>query len=180
MGGLNPYRQPSETISEKRALTQGISRKLLPDFFQISQFRVMMQEILRKLFPGQFHEYLPIKKYFSQNTGHDSVQTEVWYQTKIWTWKNPDSGQNLDSYRWLTTLVMKQRLFRKHFSISGNSFRKFFCAITGIFWISNFIWKLRFREKFPENPWVMAEIVKIAFGKKFRKSSWVTNRFFTG
>ena len=35
----------------------------------------------------------------------DSVQTEVWYQTKIWTLKNPDSGRNLDLYRWWTTLL---------------------------------------------------------------------------
>ena len=48
--------------------------------------------------------------------------------------------------------VMTQRLFRKLFPISGNSFRKFFCAITRIFRISNFIGKLRFRIKFPENP----------------------------
>ena len=32
---FNPYRQIPETISEKRAVTQGISRKLFPDFFQI-------------------------------------------------------------------------------------------------------------------------------------------------
>ena len=29
---FNPYRQISETISKKRAVTQGISRKLFPDF----------------------------------------------------------------------------------------------------------------------------------------------------
>jgi len=35
---------------------------------------VMRQRILRKLYPGQFHEYmyLPIKKYFFPKTGHDS------------------------------------------------------------------------------------------------------------
>ena len=135
MGGLNPYRQLSETISKKWAVTQGISRKLLPDFFQISQFRVM-----------------------------------IWYQIKMWTWKNPDSGQNLDPYRWLTTLVMTQRLFRKLFSIS---------AITRIFWISNFIWKLRFRKKFPENPLIHGRNRKNRLWKNFRKSSWVTTRFFS-
>ena len=63
---FNPFRQILETISKKRAVTQGISRKLFPDFFQISQFRIMRQGILWKLFLGHFHEYLPIKKYFSQ------------------------------------------------------------------------------------------------------------------
>ena len=29
---INPYRQIPETISKKRAVTQGISRKLFPDF----------------------------------------------------------------------------------------------------------------------------------------------------
>ena len=32
---VNPYRRIPETISKKRAVTQGISRKLFPDFFQI-------------------------------------------------------------------------------------------------------------------------------------------------
>ena len=40
---FNPYRQIPETISKNRAVTQGI---------------------FRKLFPGKFHEYLPMKKYF--------------------------------------------------------------------------------------------------------------------
>ena len=35
----------------------------------------------------------------------DPVQTRVWYQTKIWTPKNPDSGQSLDLYRWWTPLA---------------------------------------------------------------------------
>ena len=156
-------------------MTQGISRKLLPDFFQISQFRVMMQEILRKLFPGQFHEYLPIKKYFPTKTGHESVQTEVWYQTNI-------SGQNLDPYRWLTTQVMTQRLFRKLFSISGNIFQ-YLEIVSGnssapLPEFSEFqilFGSLDFGKSFRKIPWVMAEIVKIAFGKKIRKSSWVTS-----
>ena len=69
---LNPYRQIPETISKKRAVTQGISRKLFPDFFQILQFWGVTQGIFRKLFPGKFHEYLPMKKYFFPKTGHDS------------------------------------------------------------------------------------------------------------
>ena len=32
IGHLNPYRQIPETISKKRAMTLGISRKLFPDF----------------------------------------------------------------------------------------------------------------------------------------------------
>ena len=82
---LNPYRQIPETISKKRALTQGISRKLFPDFFQISQFRVMREVILRKLFPFQLHEYLPIKKYVFPKTGHDS---EAFPETFSNIWKS--------------------------------------------------------------------------------------------
>ena len=55
---FNPYRQIPETISKKRAVTQGISRKLFPDFFQILQFWGVTQTresqgIFRKLFPGK-------------------------------------------------------------------------------------------------------------------------------
>ena len=53
-------------------MTQEISRKIFPDFFQILQFRGMTQGIFRKIFPGKFHEYLPMKKYFFPKTGHDS------------------------------------------------------------------------------------------------------------
>ena len=67
---LNPYRQIPETISKKRVVTQGISRKLFPGFFQILQFWGVTQGIFRKLFPGKLHEYLPTKKYFfSQKRG---------------------------------------------------------------------------------------------------------------
>ena len=74
---FNLYRQITETISKKRAVTQGISRKLFLDFFQILQFCGVTQGIFRKLFPGKFHEYLPMKKYFFPNAiltsfGHDS------------------------------------------------------------------------------------------------------------
>ena len=69
---INPYRQIPETISKKRAVTQGISRKLFPGVFQILQFWGVTQGIFRKLFPGKFHEYLPMKKYFFPKTGHDS------------------------------------------------------------------------------------------------------------
>ena len=69
---LNPYRQIPENFSKKRGMTQEISRKIFPDFFQILQFRGMTQGIFRKIFPGKFHEYLPMKKYFFPKTGHDS------------------------------------------------------------------------------------------------------------
>ena len=72
MLGINPYRQIPETISKKRAVTHGISRKLFPGVFQILQFWGVTQGIFRKLFPGKFHEYLPMKKYFFPKTGHDS------------------------------------------------------------------------------------------------------------
>ena len=49
---------------KKRAVTQGISRKLFPGFFQILQCWGATQGIFRKLFPGKFQEYLPMKKYF--------------------------------------------------------------------------------------------------------------------
>ena len=66
---LNPYRQIPETISKKRAVTQGISRKLFPGVFQILQFWGVTQGIFRKLFPGKFHEYLPMKKIFFPKNG---------------------------------------------------------------------------------------------------------------
>ena len=69
---VNPYRQIPENFSKKRGMTQGISRKIFPDFFQILQFWGMTQGIFRKIFPGKFHEYLPMKKYFFPKTGHDS------------------------------------------------------------------------------------------------------------
>ena len=75
MGGIlyffcfNPYRQIPETISKKRAVTQGISRKLFPGVFQILQFWGVTQGIFRKLFPGKFHEYLPMKKIFFPKNG---------------------------------------------------------------------------------------------------------------
>ena len=50
---LNPYGQIPETISKKRGMTQGISRKLFPDFFQILQFWGVTQadpDIVSKLF----------------------------------------------------------------------------------------------------------------------------------
>ena len=66
---FNPYRQIPETISKKRAVTQGISRKLFPGVFQILQFWGVTQGIFRKLFPGKFHEYLPMKKIFFPKNG---------------------------------------------------------------------------------------------------------------
>ena len=60
---LNPYKEIPETISKKRAVTQGI---------------------FRKLFPGKFHEYLPMKKYFFPKTGHDS---EAFPETFSNVWK---------------------------------------------------------------------------------------------
>ena len=68
----NPYRQIPETISKKRAVTQGISRKLFPDFFQILQFWGVTQGIFRKLFPGKFHEYLPMKKDFDSKSSDNA------------------------------------------------------------------------------------------------------------
>ena len=61
----------------------GKSRKLFPkngrwlrgypgNFLQILQFWGVTQGIFRKLFPGKFNEYLPMKKYFVPKTGHDS------------------------------------------------------------------------------------------------------------
>ena len=81
---FNPYRQIPETISKKRAVTQGISRKLFPGFFKILQFWGVTQGIFRKLFPGKFHEYLPMKKYFFPKTGHDS---EAFPETFSNIWK---------------------------------------------------------------------------------------------
>ena len=80
-GYLNPYRQIPETFSKKRAMTQGIFRKLFPDFFQILQFWGATQGIFLKLFPGKFHEYLPMKKYFFPKTGHDS---EAFPENRFW------------------------------------------------------------------------------------------------
>ena len=50
---------------------------------------------------------------------------------------------------------------------SLEKFRKFFCAITRIFWISNCIWNLRFRKKFQELLRVMAQNRKNRFWKYF-------------
>ena len=61
---INPYRQIPETISKKPAVTQGI---------WVLQFWGVTQGIFRKLFPGKFQEYLPMKKYFFPKTGNDSA-----------------------------------------------------------------------------------------------------------
>ena len=81
---INPYGQIPENFSKKRGMTQEISRKNFPDFFQILQFRGMTQGIFRKIFPGKFHEYLPMKKYFFPKTGHDS---EAFPETFSNIWK---------------------------------------------------------------------------------------------
>ena len=46
-----------------------ISRKIFPGVFQILQFWGVTQGIFRKLFPGKFHEYLPMKKIFFPKNG---------------------------------------------------------------------------------------------------------------
>ena len=81
---FNPYWRIPENFSKKRGMTQEISRKIFPDFFQILQFRGMTQGIFRKIFPGKFHEYLPMKKYFFPKTGHDS---EAFPETFSNVWK---------------------------------------------------------------------------------------------
>ena len=60
-GSINPYRQIPETISKKRAVTQGT---------------------FRKLFPGKFHEYLPMKKYFP--ISGKSFRKFSWVITRIY------------------------------------------------------------------------------------------------
>ena len=104
---FNPYRKIPETISKERAVTQGISRKLFPAFFQTFFIFCNFGACLRR-FSGN---------YFQVNF------------MSTYRWKNIFSQKR----------VMTQRLFRKLFPISGNSFRKFFWVITRIYEISNFI-----------------------------------------
>ena len=66
-------RQIPETISKKRAVTQGI---------------------FRKLFPSKFHEYLPMKKiFFSQK----QVMTQRLFQTLAF----PDIGKSFRKFSWV-------------------------------------------------------------------------------
>ena len=77
---FNPYRQIPETISKKRAVTQGI---------------------FRKLFPGKFHEYLPMKKYF------------------------PISGKSFRKFSWVITRIYEiSNFIQNHIKDLEKSFRK--------------------------------------------------------
>ena len=77
----------------------------------------------------------------------------------FWAWLRGFSGNYfqvhfMSTYPWKNIFsqkrVLTQRLFRKLFPKSGNSFRKFSCVITRIYEISNFIWNLWFWKKFPK------------------------------
>ena len=72
---LNPYRQIPETISKKRAVTQGI---------------------FRKLFPGKFHEYLPMKTYFSQKR----VMTQRLFRKLF-----PITGKSFRKFSWAISRI---------------------------------------------------------------------------
>ena len=50
---VNPYRRIPETISKNRAVTQGISRKLFPDFAIFRQQNNFFEESFRKM-PRKF------------------------------------------------------------------------------------------------------------------------------
>ena len=98
----------------------------------------------------------------------------------FWAWLRGFSGNYfqvhfMSTYPWKNIFsqkrVLTQRLFRKLFPKSGNSFRKFSCVITRIYEISNFIWNLWFWEKFPENPLSHAQnSLKSLLEKVSRKS----------
>ena len=76
MGGLNPY----------SLYDIGNSRKLFP---KTGGDTGDIPETFTRLFPdfaiSEFHEYLPIKKYFPTKTGHESVHTEVWLFRKLFS-----------------------------------------------------------------------------------------------
>ena len=68
---LNPYWQILENISKNRVVTQRVSWKIFPDFFQNFWFRVMSEELFWKIFPAEFPEYLLRKKVCFLISGHE-------------------------------------------------------------------------------------------------------------
>ena len=133
---INPYRQIPETISKKRAVTQGISRKLFPGFFQIFQFWGVTQGIFRKLFPGKFHEYLPIKKYFVLKNGSwlRSFSGNFFQYLEIVSGNSPVSLPKFSVFQILFKILNFGKSFRKNpWVMPQNRWNRF--------------WK-----KFPENP----------------------------
>ena len=68
---LNPYCQILENISKNRVVTQRVSWKIFPGFFQNVWFRVMNEEHFWKIFPAEFHDYL-LKKKRLWKSDHDS------------------------------------------------------------------------------------------------------------
>ena len=116
---LIPYRQIPETISKKRAVTQGISRKLFPDFFP--DFAILGRDSGN--FPETFSRYW--KKFPKKPLSHDRFW-EYFCMKLTWKWflENP-----------LSHAPKLQNLEKK----SGKSFRdiplvtaRFFEIVSGI------------------------------------------------
>ena len=136
LSDINPYRQIPETISKKRAVTQGISRKLFPGVFQILQFWGVTQGIFRKLFPGKFHEYLPMKKIFFPKNG-------AWlrgFSGNYFQYLEKVSGNSPGSLPEFTKFQISFKIID-----FGKSFQK-------IPWVMPQNRSNRFWKKFPENP----------------------------
>ena len=68
---VNPYCQILENFSKNRVVTQRVSWKIFPDFFQNFWFRVMSEELFWKIFPAEFPEYLLRKKVCFLISGHE-------------------------------------------------------------------------------------------------------------
>ena len=66
---FNPYREILENFSKNRGVTQGISWKTFPDFFQILRFRGVTEGNFWKTFPVEFPDYLVRNIFFVQNRG---------------------------------------------------------------------------------------------------------------
>ena len=69
---INPYREILENFSKKRSVTQGISWKTFPDFFQILRFRGVTEGNFWKTFPVEFPDYLVRNNFFCSKSGHES------------------------------------------------------------------------------------------------------------
>ena len=157
LSDLNPYCQILENISKNRVVTQRVSWKIFPGFFQNVWFRVMNEEHFWKIFPAEFHDYLLKKKRFWKS-GHDS------------------EGFMENFSRQISSIPTQEKCFKK---IVWKNFPEILLSHHPKIVNFNFYLKSCILEKFSKNsPESWPKILKMGFGNIFQKTSWVTTRIF--
>ena len=129
----------------------------------------MTQGIFRKLFPGKFHEYLPLKKYFFPKTGHDSEAFPItMISNEIWNFVN--SGNDPGEF--------PETFFQILEKVSGKASESWPVFGKKYFFMGKYSWNLP-GNSFRKIPWVTPQNCKIwkKSRKSFRDIPWVTARF---